>query len=172
MSDQQITLVTKEGIKVNTRESFRNLSHLINNVLEDSGVGEEIPIEHVSNNVLHSILQFAEHHNFQPAAPPKKPIPSNDIAQALEDPWDAEFIKRFNRDELIELLLAVNYLDMRSLLDICFATIASMFKGKNIEELKSEYGITEEFTPEMEEQLKRENEWALEGSDRNDLRAS
>lgn len=169
MSDQQITLVTKEGTKVTTREAFRNLSNLINNVLEDSGVEEEIPID-VSFDVLQHILHFADHHNFQHAAPPKKPVPSNDIAQALEDPWDAIFIKGFSKDNLIDLLLAVNYLDIRSLLDICFATVASEFKGKNIEELKEEYGITEEFTPEVEEELKRENAWAMEGGDRTDLR--
>jgi S-phase kinase-associated protein 1 len=68
----------------------------------------------------------------------------------------------FNEDDLIELIKAANYLDIKCLLDLGLARIAAKFKGKTIEELKTEYNIQEEFTNEVEEQLKAEYPWALE----------
>ena len=60
------------------------------------------------------------------------------------------------------MILATNYLDMKCLMDICVVKIACNFKDKSIDDIKKEYGITEEFTPEVEESLKVEYPWALE----------
>ena len=38
---------------------------------------------------------------------------------------------------LFELILAANYLDIKSLLDLTCAKVASMIKGKNTEEIRS-----------------------------------
>ncbi|CAG9319998.1 unnamed protein product [Blepharisma stoltei] len=167
MSDQLITLVTKEGTKITTSHNFKNLSNLIQNVLEDSGPNEEIPIEYVSEDTLRRILEFAEHHQFIAPAPPKKPIPSRDISKAIEDQWDVSFIKSFDDNKLTELILSVNYLDMKSLLDICCACIAARFKERSVEELREEYHVQEEFTLEVEQALKAEHPWVLEADYRN-----
>jgi len=37
-----------------------------------------------------------------------------------------------------------------------------MIKGKTPEEIRKTFNITEEFTPEEEEQVRRENEWIEE----------
>ena len=60
------------------------------------------------------------------------------------------------------MILSANYLDMRSLLDYCLLRLACKFKGKDPRDVKQEYNITEEFTPEVEESLKAEFPWALE----------
>ena len=54
---------------------------------------------------------------------------------------------------LLQLISAANYMDIRGLLDICCARVATYFKGKNMEKIMSEFAITEEFTPEMEENI-------------------
>lgn len=45
------------------------------------------------------------------------------------DPWDEEFIDIKNQEELLELLLAANYLDIKSLIELCCAKVATMIKG-------------------------------------------
>ena len=40
---------------------------------------------------------------------------------------------------LFELILAANYLDIKSLLDLTCAKVASMIKGKNTEEIRKQY---------------------------------
>ncbi len=44
-----------------------------------------------------------------------------------------------------------------------------MIKGKSTDEIRKTFNITNDFTPEEEEQIRRENEWA---EDRERLRSS
>ena len=45
MTDTTLTLVCKEGEKVTARAQFADMSALVKNIVEDSGVSEEIPLE-------------------------------------------------------------------------------------------------------------------------------
>lgn len=164
--NSQIILVSKEGTKYPTSPQLGNLSGLIYNVLQDYHETEEIPVPFVSDTYLQHILKFAEHHNFTPPEPPKKPLPSKNIRDSIPE-WDAEFIENFNENEIIDLILATNYLDMKSLLDYCLIKIAAKFKDVTIEEVRKEYQITEEFTPEVEENLKIEYSWAMEAGNQD-----
>lgn len=61
---------------------------------------------------------------------------------------------------LTTILQAANYLDIKALLDVGCKTVANMIKGKSPEEIRKTFNITNDFTPEEEEQIRRENEWA------------
>ena len=47
-----------------------------------------------------------------------------------------------------------------SLSDVGCKTVANMIKGKSPEEIRKTFNIQNDFTPEEEEQIRRENEWA------------
>ena len=57
---------------------------------------------------------------------------------------------------------AANYLDIKPLLDVGCKTVANMIKGKSPEEIRKTFNIQNDFTPEEEDQIRRENEWAEE----------
>ena len=57
---------------------------------------------------------------------------------------------------------AANYLDIKSLLDLTCQTVADMIKGKTPEEIRKTFNIKNDFTPEEEEEVRRENQWAFE----------
>merc|ERR1712032_1721049 len=61
--------------------------------------------------------------------------------------------------KVIEIILAANYLDIKSLLDLTCAKVASMIKGKNTEEIRKQFNIVNDFTPEEEAQVREENRW-------------
>lgn len=58
--------------------------------------------------------------------------------------------------------MAANYLNIKGLLDITCKTVANMIKGKNPEEIRKTFNIENDFTPEEEEQIRKENEWVME----------
>ncbi|CAK9875583.1 unnamed protein product [Sphagnum jensenii] len=57
---------------------------------------------------------------------------------------------------------AANYLRIKNLVDLTCQTVADMIKGKTPEELKKTFNIKNDFTPEEEEEVRRENPWAFE----------
>lgn len=160
MSDQ-ITLISSDGTKFSTSTKFSQLSGFVARVIQDYS-DEQIELKQISSSTLQQILLYSEHHNFTLPIPPLRPLKSKDLAQNLSDPWDYQFIIQFTESDLIDLVSAANYLDMKSLLALCLSSIANSFKDKTVDELRQMHGIQEEFTPDVEEQLKREYPWALE----------
>ncbi|CAH2067499.1 unnamed protein product, partial [Thlaspi arvense] len=57
---------------------------------------------------------------------------------------------------------AANYLNIKNLLDLTCQTVADMIKGKTPEEIRTTFNIKNDFTPEEEEEVRRENQWAFE----------
>ncbi|KAM0039044.1 putative SKP1/BTB/POZ domain superfamily, SKP1 component, dimerization [Helianthus debilis subsp. tardiflorus] len=58
--------------------------------------------------------------------------------------------------------MAANYLNIKSLLDLTCKTVADMVKGKSTKEIRKMFNIKNDFTPEEEEQVRHENEWAFD----------
>jgi S-phase kinase-associated protein 1 len=73
--------------------------------------------------------------------------------------WDKSFMK-VDQDLLFEIILAANYMDINGLLVLGCQTVANTIKGKSPEEIRETFNIKNDFTPEEEEQIRRENEWA------------
>ena len=76
----------------------------------------------------------------------------------MESRSDDEYVN-IEQEVLFELILAANYLDIKSLLDLTCAKVASMIKGKTTEEIRKQFNIVNDFTPEEEAQVREENRW-------------
>jgi len=61
---------------------------------------------------------------------------------------------------LFEIILAAHFMEITPLVDLGCKTVANMIKGKSAEEIRKVFNIQNDFTPEEEEQIRRENEWA------------
>eukprot|EP00357_Protocruzia_adherens_P029157 CAMPEP_0115008186 /NCGR_PEP_ID=MMETSP0216-20121206/21733_1 /TAXON_ID=223996 /ORGANISM="Protocruzia adherens, Strain Boccale" /LENGTH=167 /DNA_ID=CAMNT_0002375487 /DNA_START=36 /DNA_END=539 /DNA_ORIENTATION=+ len=159
--DDKITLVSKDGEKIAVEAKIKEMSGLVKNILEDQDPTEDINVESIDSATLKSVVSYCEHHNYTNPEPLRKPLPSNKLEDFL-DAWDNEFVTGFDDDGLLNVVNAANFLDIKPLVDICLAKIACMFKGKSIEDLRKEYQIEQEFTPELEEEIKKEYPWAFE----------
>ena len=98
-----------------------------------------------------------------PAAPPAA-LPANPASLHSEEEakeYDAAFVK-VDQSTLFELILAANYMDIKSLLDLTCAKVASMIKGKTPEQIRKTFNIRNDFTPEEEAQIIEENKWCEE----------
>merc|ERR1719469_919817 len=83
------------------------------------------------------------------------------VMSDLVDKWFAQFID-VEQVLLFELVLAANYMDIKPLLDLSCAAVASMIKGKSAEEIRKIFNISNDFSPEEEAQVREENKWCEE----------
>jgi hypothetical protein len=71
---------------------------------------------------------------------------------------ESQFLEVSN-EMFFEVTNACNYLGIDSLLPLCLKHIATKIRGKSPEELREFFGVENDLTPEMEERIKKENEW-------------
>jgi S-phase kinase-associated protein 1 len=121
---------------------------------------QEIPLPNVKAVVLQKVIEFCTHHKDDPMAEIEKPLKSPNMADVVQQ-WYADFVN-VEQVMLFELILAANYMDIKPLLDLTCATVASMIKGKTPEEIRQTFNITNDFSPEEEAQVREENRWCEE----------
>lgn len=177
--NQTVVLVSGEGEKFTVDRKIAERSVLLKNYLNDmhdsnfhngDESGEEddeddvdededelvMPVPNVRSSVLQKVIEWAEHHrdsNF--------PDEDDDDSRksAPVDSWDREFLK-VDQEMLYEIILAANYLNIKPLLDAGCKVVAEMIRGRSPEEIRRTFNIVNDFTPEEEAAIRRENEWA------------
>jgi S-phase kinase-associated protein 1 len=90
----------------------------------------------------------------------QKPLKSSIMSEVVQQ-WYADFVN-VEQPMLFELILAANYMDIKPLLDLTCAAVASMIKGKTPQEIRETFNITNDFSPEEEAQVREENRWCEE----------
>jgi len=116
------------------------LSNLIVNIGSDATM---IRITQCDADSLNSVCRYLRHHNGLEPAEIAKPIRSVKMEKIVEDAWDATFINSFDKRDIFKLTLAANYMDIKSLLHLTCAKVATMIKGKSPEEIKQILGEEE-----------------------------
>lgn len=141
---------------------------------------QEIPLIAVKSRVLAKVIEFCKHHVDAPmptiekvrasasrerasltSVPlPVQPLKSSNLHDVVDE-WDAQFVD-VEQEVLFEMILAANYMDIKSLLDLACAKVATMIKEKTPEEIRHTFNIVNDFTPEEEAQVREENRWIEE----------
>ncbi|KAH8733123.1 putative E3 ubiquitin ligase complex SCF subunit sconC [Phaeosphaeriaceae sp. PMI808] len=155
-----IKLTTSDNMPLTVERKVAERSILIKNLLEDLGGdnNEAIPIPNVNEAVMKKVLEWCEHHKDDPPATQDDDSDSRKKSTDIDE-WDQKFMQ-VDQEMLFEIILAANYLDIKALLDVGCKTVANMIKGKSPDEIRKTFNIQNDFTPEEEEQIRRENEWA------------
>merc|ERR1712203_1251682 len=101
-----------------------------------------------------------QYHHTNPAKEIEKPLKSADMREVVSE-WDANFVE-VDQETLFELILAANYMDIKPLLDLTCAKVASMIKGRTPDEIRKIFNISSDFTPEEEIKVRADNPWLEE----------
>ncbi|OOF92230.1 hypothetical protein ASPCADRAFT_210647 [Aspergillus carbonarius ITEM 5010] len=153
-----LTFVSADNVHIEVERDVAERSLLIKNMLEDLGEAtEEIPIPNVNEPVLRKVIEWCRHHKNDPPSTTEDEDSRRKTTDI--DEWDQKFTQ-VDQEMLFEIILAANYLDIKGLLDVGCKTVANMIKGKSPEEIRKTFNIQNDFTPEEEDQIRRENEWA------------
>lgn len=162
-ASQKIWLVSNDNATMEVDRAVVERSMLLKNMLEDLGGADvslenPIPIPNVNEAVLRKVVEWCEHHRNDPVAAPDDESDARKKTTDIEE-WDQKFMQ-VDQEMLFEIILASNFLDIKPLLDVGCKTVANMIKGKSPEEIRKTFNITNDFSAEEEEQIRRENEWA------------
>ena len=129
-------LRTSDGelVEVETKiaEHFKFMSHFI-----EDGMDEEIPLKKVSKEMLEKIIVYCEYINKLPGAPPeiKRPLPK-DYFSNDDNKWYADYVN-MEKESLMELIFAAMFLDIKSLMDLGNAKVASVVSGlESVQEIR------------------------------------
>jgi len=157
-----IKLQSSDGETFDVDIDVAKVSVTIRTMLEDLGIGEDdeevVPLPKVNSAILRKVIVWCTYHKNDPQLTEEeaKDKRTDDICS-----WDADFLK-IDQGTLFELILASNYLDIKGLLNVTCKSVANMMKGKTPEEIRKTFNIQNDFTPEEEEQVRKENEWCEE----------
>jgi len=131
-------LVSKDKKEFTVEKKFSQISTLVKTTLEQDKDATEVPIPGVTSAILEKVLSYMnQHKGTEPPIIPK-PLRSKEMKQVCSDPWDADFIDKIGdtRQDLYDLILAANYMDIKSLLHLGCAKVASLIKGQPLEKIK------------------------------------
>lgn len=164
-NEATVTLISKDSEKFTVPISVAQMSQLVKDTMgeddnEDESNDKEIPLPNVKSEVLAKVVEFCKHYLTEQMNEIEKPLKSNNMSEVVQK-WYADFVD-VEQVMLFELILAANYMDIKPLLDLTCATVASMIKGKTPEDIRSTFNIKNDFTPEEEAQVREENKWCEE----------
>lgn len=151
-----------------TRETAR-MSGLLKDMLDDQeGTEAIIPIPNVSGRTLKLVLEYMGYHCQNRAEPIEKPLKTKIDSLLCE--WDYNFLfhqllkdhDEKQHEVLIDVIMAANFLNVKDLLDLTCACVASMIRGKSAEQIRALFNIENDFSPEEEEKIREENRWCEE----------
>ena len=160
--EEMVQLKSSEGEVFEVDPEIASMSVLIKNMVDDSGTDDEIPLPNVTTRILGMILDYCTYHKDNPVKAISKPLVSENLLECGVSEWDVDFVNIDNKEVLFALIVAANYLDIAALLDLTCAKVASMIKNKTTEEIRKEFNIVNDFTPEEEKTIREEFHWSDE----------
>jgi len=133
-----LKLTSKDGQEIMVPKKHAFISVLVKTSVENDPTETEVPLPGVEGSILKEVVKYMEHHKGTELPPVESPLKSTNMAEVCTDEWDANFIDDLGdiRQDLYDLILAANYMDIKSLLHLGLAKVASLIKGKPLDKLK------------------------------------
>ncbi|QCE07626.1 SKP1-like protein 14 [Vigna unguiculata] len=140
---KKVKLVTSDGVTMEVEISIVKEMEIIQTFIGATDTDDSFifPISNVSSHILNQIIEL------------------------VKGEYDQELAKKLSHDELKEILVAANYLNMKTLFHFIATAIANVIQNKSVEFVRDFFGIVNDFTEEEEAELRKTNAWAFEGVD-------
>lgn len=133
-----LKLTSMDGKEFLLEKKSAYISKLVKTSVETDASATEVPIPSAKADILELVVEYMNHHKGEEPPVIEKPLRSKVMKDVCKDKWDADFIDKIgdNRQQLYDLILAANYMDIKSLLHLGCAKVASLIKGQPLEKIK------------------------------------
>merc|ERR1719471_296578 len=111
------------------------LSKFVTTILEGDSEATTIEVRQVPAQTMERVIEYLQHHNGEEPQALPCPVRSIHMAQIVSDKWDATWIDAMDKKSIFEVILAANYMDIKSLLHLGCAKIATLIKQLDQKEI-------------------------------------
>lgn len=134
------------------RSILMKMSKMLQSLIEDVGTEiDVIPVPNVSYDDLQQVLSYCRYQCQNP-----KPLKDQKTC------WEKQFVQNLGSAKIFDVMLAANYLDIPPLLNLLCAHVAKEIRNcSTTTEIRQKFQIENDFTPEEEEEIQRQNAWAF-----------
>ncbi|XP_019156818.1 PREDICTED: SKP1-like protein 1A [Ipomoea nil] len=146
--EKKLKVCSSDGEVFELSQTVAQQSETLNHMIEDDCAEDCIPLPNVTGKIFAMVLEYC-----------KKHAVDSSVEELIA--FDVEFVK-VDHATLFDLILAANYLHIPDLMNLTCQTLADLIKDKSPEEIRKIFNIKNDFTPEEEEAIRRENQWAFE----------
>ncbi len=126
--DGEFIIQTNDNIEFKLPRSILNMLNNLQNHVEQ--IGNILKLNSIKSTEFSLIIEYCHHHNYIHPAPITRPLKFNELKRCVSYEWDAEFINALDIDRVIDLLISSECLNCRSIVDLCYARLALLFRGK------------------------------------------
>jgi len=146
-----INLESSDGQVIEATRDAANMSGFLNG-LDDEAGKVPVPVLQVTADTLIKVLEYCEYHC---------KTERQDISEMEIRDWNEKFMD-IDDEMVFNLIPAANFLAIKGLLDLSCKKVRDKIRGKTPEEIRTRFNIKNDFTPEEEEEVRRENAWCEE----------
>ena len=138
----------------------------IKNMLTDMGLDNNtiipLPIENMYSEAhFDKIIEYCQY-----MMTPDFPVVRLDGSKIEGDlqQWEKDWIAKMDKQMIFELIMTANYLSNKPFLEMLCKSVAEMIQGKSPDEIREIFNIKNDFTPEEEAEIKKENAFIEEAT--------
>ncbi|XP_019156820.1 PREDICTED: SKP1-like protein 1B [Ipomoea nil] len=146
--EKKVKVRSSDGVVFELSQIVAQQSETLKHMIEDDCAEDCIPLSKVTGKILAMVLNYCE-----------TCAAASSVKELII--FDVEF-RKVDQATLCDLILAANYLRIPDLLTLTCQALADSIKDKTPEEIREAFNIKNDFTPEEEEDIRRENQWAFE----------
>ncbi|XP_049375479.1 SKP1-like protein 11 [Solanum verrucosum] len=144
-----ITLKTSDDEEFKLDKSVAVKSEVIKNLVQDVDcTSNVIPLLNVDGKTMTKVIKYWKKHS------------DEGVTEVQLKNFDQDFLK-MSHSKLFHVHLAARYLDDKQLEEVIIQESFDRITGKTLEEIREVFDIVNDYTPEEEEQVHRENAWAF-----------
>ncbi|XP_058108914.1 SKP1-like protein 1A [Magnolia sinica] len=162
-STKKVTLRTSDGEVFELEETVASQSQMIRFMMEDNCANDAIQLPTITARILVKVIEYCKKHAKVREGGCEASSSSSDQKDNKElKGWDKQFMSGMDINLVFDLIQAANYLDISGLLDLTCQYIADHIKHMTPEEVRKVFNIENDFAPEEEARIRKENEWAFD----------
>ena len=153
--EKTIKVKSSDGkvIELSTKAASR--SKLLSGIIEDYPEDSEFPLNKINGETLEKVKEYLSHYQDSEPRQIEKPL-QKDFKDCVDE-WDYKFIGDDN-SQILALIFAANFMDIKPLLELAAAKVATLIRGTTTESIRKDFDI-KDISEEEDKQMQKDKSY-------------